>query len=56
MTFSFLLVHPVYINDSVRMQFGKIWIPEKVIEKLNNRSYTVQTQRRDLQKKRTSTT
>ena len=31
------------INDQVRIQFGKIWKPARVIQKLDSRSYTVQT-------------
>ena len=34
---------PLNINDSVRLQTGKVWRPAKVISKHNARSYTVQT-------------
>lgn len=34
---------PLKVNDSVRVQFGKIWKPAKVIKKHDSRSYVVQT-------------
>jgi hypothetical protein len=34
---------PLNVNDPVRIQMGKIWVPGKVIQKHCPRSYTVQT-------------
>lgn len=36
-------LEPLYVNDSVRVQFGKQWIPGKIISKQGERSYNVQT-------------
>ncbi|MET0104994.1 MAG: RNase H-like domain-containing protein [Sedimenticola sp.] len=34
---------PLHVNDQVRVQFGKLWKPARVIQKHNIRSYSVQT-------------
>lgn len=34
---------PLYIGDPVRVQIGKIWIPGKIVQKHDQRSYTIQT-------------
>jgi len=34
---------PLNVNDSARVQFGKIWKPAKILDRLGDRSYTVQT-------------
>jgi hypothetical protein len=35
---------PLYVNDSVRIRSGKIWEPAKIINKHDERSYSVVTQ------------
>ena len=37
------VLKPLCINDAVRIQLGKIWKPAKVLKKLGERSYLVQT-------------
>lgn len=34
---------PIHLNDSVRVQMGRIWVPAKIVEKNDTRSFTVQT-------------
>ena len=34
---------PLHVNDQVRIQFGKIWKPARVIEQHDARSFSVQT-------------
>lgn len=35
---------PFKVNDSVRIQFGKVWEPGKIVQKHDQRSYSVVTQ------------
>jgi hypothetical protein len=34
---------PLHLNDSVRVQMGRIWVPAKIVGKNDTRSFTVQT-------------